>query len=137
MTESEAEKIQNSINVLQEMLDAHYAEIRRIRPQEKGMNSSIRDCKIKWSVENGILDHIEIENCGTVDIRLNVYKLYTNNRNPRVPLSVCGTCIGVIYVGAGNTEWTGIGYPCDYNQPIMLEVIDARENEIIKVIEVI
>jgi len=76
MTELEAQQIQNSINTLQEMLDAHYASINRIRPQQRGMASRKPNATISWKLEHGTLHHIEFINTGNIPLSMNVSRLY-------------------------------------------------------------
>ena len=137
MTEQEAEQIQNSINVLQEMLDAHYVSINRIRPQQKGMMSRKPNASISWKLEHGMLQHIEFINTGNIPLSMNVSRLYrTHTSTIECIREIVGTCIGVVYVGIGNTETSYVGYPCDRHNPIVIEVKDAVDNEILETIVV-
>lgn len=137
MTEQEAKQIQNSINVLQEMLDAHYASINRIRPQQKGMASRKPNASISWKLEYGMLQHIEFINTGNIPLSMNVSRLY--RMRVATMEGICdavGECLGVVYVAPGNTETSHIGYPCDQHNPIVIEVKDAVDNEILETIVV-
>jgi len=138
MTDQEAEKIQNTINELQAMLDDHFEEKNRIRPQEKGLKSYKPDCNISWDIEHGLLKHIECTNIGNVPLSINVYQAHygfnidVNNREPFY-MDVHGTCMGVIYVGIGNTEHAYIGYPCNDLHKVYIEIKDANSNEILAI----
>lgn len=134
MTEEEAAKIQNSINVLQEILDEHYDSINRIRPQQKGLKTKIAEYRVDWNLAGGILNHIEVINSGSRDISLNIYNMHTalHMIDPEIIMDAYGTCINVTYVGSGNTESLYIGYPCNDFQQIIIEVNDARDNEILE-----
>ena len=137
MTEQEAKQIRNSINVLQEMLDAHYASINRIRPQQKGMMSRKHNASISWKLENGMLQHIEFINTGNIPLSMNVFRLYRTHTSTIEGIrEIVGECLGVVYVGIGNTETSNVGYPCDCHNPIVIEVKDAVDNEILETIVV-
>jgi hypothetical protein len=137
MTELEAKQIQNSINVLQEVLDAHYASINRIRPQQKGMMSRKPNASISWKLEHGILHHIEFINTGNIPLSINVSRLYRIHSPTHCGIrETVGECLGVVYVAPGNTETPRVGYPCDHHNPIVIKVKDAVDNEILETIVV-
>ncbi len=145
MTELEAEHIQNSINVLQELLDAHYASLNRIRPQEKGLKLYNANFDIRWRLTGEILHYIEIENTGSIPISMHVYQLHFNHAMIHIippvelnePLENYGAVpIGIAYIHAGGTETSYVGYPCNIHTPIMIQIKDDQHNEILKTIKV-
>jgi hypothetical protein len=140
MTELEAKHIQNSINVLQELLDAHHASLNKTRPQEKGLLQSIPNFNILWNISGNILDHIEVSNTGPIPIIAYVYQINCGSFLPlpelNVPLDGYGSCIGSIHVNPTRSEMAGIGYPCSGLMNVIMIQIKDLTGEILKTLKV-